>query len=78
MKLEGSDYMSLQNWWLHYIEAGHTLNVMFKDIIHDIFLMALGNWQSQFVKAKLDEFFIFRGNSEPIMNLDLKQLMTAL
>ncbi|OKP10303.1 hypothetical protein PENSUB_4271 [Penicillium subrubescens] len=78
LKLEGSDYMAYQTQWLHYMATLRNLSVTVEDVMHDMFLLGLGNWQSQFVKTKLDEFFASGGNGEPIVNLNLKQLMTAL
>jgi Reverse transcriptase (RNA-dependent DNA polymerase) len=78
LKLDGSDYMSHQTQWLAYMAALDDLDVTVDDVKHDLFLLSLGNWQSQFVKTKLDDFFASGGNGEPIVNIDLENLMQAL
>jgi hypothetical protein len=45
------------------------MDLFFDDILHDIFICSLGQWQQSFVRTKLDEFFSCgRG---PIKNLDI-------
>jgi hypothetical protein len=45
------------------------MDLSFNDILHDIFICSLGQWQQSFVRTKLDEFFSCgRG---PIKNLDV-------
>ncbi|CBF81124.1 hypothetical protein AN5227.2 [Aspergillus nidulans FGSC A4] len=45
------------------------MDLSFEDLIHDIFICSLGQWQQDFVHTKLDEFYSCgRG---PIKNLDI-------
>jgi hypothetical protein len=52
------------------------LNMSFDDMIHDIFLCFLGQWQQQFIHTQLDEFYSCgRG---PIKNLNISTLADQL
>ncbi|KAG5288066.1 hypothetical protein I7I48_10151 [Histoplasma ohiense] len=43
---------------------------------HDLFILGLGDWQQEFVRTKLDEFYATRQG--PIKNLNLDDLMNQL
>ncbi|OJD09402.1 hypothetical protein ACJ73_10348, partial [Blastomyces percursus] len=43
---------------------------------HDLFILGLGDWQQEFVRMKLDEFYATKQG--PIQNLDLDVLMDQL
>jgi len=58
LKVENNDYLTYMRKFrvirTKYISLGFPLD---ENFLHDCFILGLGNWQSQFVKTKLDEFF---------------------
>jgi hypothetical protein len=52
------------------------MNLSFDDMIHDIFICSLGQWNQNFIRTQLDEFYSCgRG---PIKNLDIATLADQL
>ncbi|OAX83497.1 hypothetical protein ACJ72_02149 [Emergomyces africanus] len=43
---------------------------------HDLFILGLGDWQQEFIRTKLDEFYATKQG--PIQNLNLNELMDQL
>jgi hypothetical protein len=54
------------------------LDITAQDILHDVFLLNLGNYQNAFINSRLDEFFATGSQEEPIKNLDLDDLIRQL
>lgn len=78
LKLDGSDYMGHQAKWLSLMADFDRLDVSIDDVKHNLSIQSLGQWQSRFVKTKLNEFFATGGGGAPIKNLDLGDLMRQL
>jgi len=77
LKVENNDYLSYMRKFrvirTKYTSLGFPLD---ENFLHDCFILGLGNWQSQFVKTKLDEFF--SGGRGETKNLNLDALMEQL
>lgn len=52
------------------------MNLSFEDLVHDIFICSLGQWDQNFVRTKLDE--LYSCGRGPIKNLDIATLADQL
>lgn len=52
------------------------MNLSFDDMIHDIFICSLGQWNQNFIRTQLDEFYSC--GQGPIKNLDIATLADQL
>jgi hypothetical protein len=77
MKIENNDYLAYMrkvNSIRHkYAALSCPLD---ENILHDFFILGLGNWQSYFIKNKMDEFYSTK--RDPIQNLNIDELMDQL
>src|SRR5882762_1916499 len=78
LKLRGNDWTQYLNRYREIQSRLEELNVTKEDIEHDLFLIGLGSWNSAFVRTRLDEFFATGQRSQPIKNLNLKDLQGEL
>src|SRR5580692_3995244 len=59
--------------WYKYAALSCPLD---ENILHDFFILGLGNWQSYFVKNKIDNFYSTKRDA--IQNLNIDDLMDQL
>ena len=70
------DYVSMLLDFQRITAQLRKMNVSFEDFCHDYLVCLLGQWQQQFVRTKLDEFFA--SGRGPIQNMDVKTLINQL
>ncbi|KAN0074098.1 hypothetical protein V8E54_008035, partial [Elaphomyces granulatus] len=78
LKVEDNDFTSYQAKFKRIETKVKNLNITAQDILHDVFLLNLGNYQNAFINSRLDEFFATGSQHEPIQNLDLDDLIRQL
>jgi hypothetical protein len=77
LRLKNGDYLGYMRTFRNLRAKLKALDSALSDsAYHDVFIIGLGDWQYNFIKSRLDEFY--STGQGPIRNLDLEELMNQL